>query len=196
VQFIKEGKTAPVFLDILERETTRLTNILNDFLIFSRPKDAPRELIDLGEVLRTIAEREVRGKQMLLDMDRDISILANRVYLDAAIGNIVRNAVEAADTTVKITLHRIKKDGSGTGKILLEVEDDGPGIPDAITERIFEPFVTTKKAGTGLGLALANRIVTSLGGRIAAGRSGLGGARLTVELPGQVEGNIGKGTDE
>jgi signal transduction histidine kinase len=73
------------------------------------------------------------------------------------------------------------------GRVVIEVEDDGPGIPDALRERVFEPFFTTKPAGegTGLGLPTSAAIVEQAGGTITAhGRGdGGGGARMVVSLP-------------
>jgi signal transduction histidine kinase len=183
VQFMKEGKGSAEFVDMLGTETTRLTNLVNDFLMFSRPADAPREDTDLCEMIRTISERYGQMMSIKTVLEEDVHIEANRVYLDAALGNIVRNAAEAAKTSVLVTLKRAWKiDGSGQ-EIIVEVEDDGPGIDESLSDRIFEPFVTTKQTGTGLGLALAYRIITSLGGNIVAAKSGLGGARMTVTLP-------------
>jgi signal transduction histidine kinase len=75
------------------------------------------------------------------------------------------------------------------GEITFEVEDDGPGIDESMKERIFEPFMTTKKDGTGLGLALAFRVITSFGGNIVAAASSGGGAKMVVVLPGDKQKN-------
>lgn len=66
----------------------------------------------------------------------------------------------------------------------LTVEDSGPGVPDDLTERLFDPFVTGRVRGVGLGLAVARKVVEAHGGRIEAGRSeDLGGARFDVTWP-------------
>jgi signal transduction histidine kinase len=64
--------------------------------------------------------------------------------------------------------------------IVLEIEDDGPGIDENMKDRIFEPFFTTKVSGTGLGLAIAYRIITGFDGNIFVDSSSLGGARFTI----------------
>jgi signal transduction histidine kinase len=183
VQFMKEGKSSPDFINMLDSETSRLTNLVNDFLMFSRPSDAPKEDVDLCEMLRTIKERNGQGIEISLDMENSVIVRANRIYLDAALNNIVRNATEAAKTSILVTLRQTDKSALSGGEIRFEVEDDGPGIEESMRERIFEPFVTTKKMGTGLGLALAYRVISSLGGNIVAGVSQFGGARITVVLP-------------
>jgi signal transduction histidine kinase len=70
------------------------------------------------------------------------------------------------------------------GKLaVLSVEDEGPGIPDAVLPRVFEPFYTTKSEGTGLGLAISLRIAEAHGGSLTAENRAEGGARFTLSLP-------------
>jgi len=184
VQFIKEGKNCGDFVEMLGSETTRLTGLVNDFLMFSRPSDAPRELVDLAGLIRVILERLRPDKQIKSEIRDGITLLANRVYLDAALNNIVVNAVEASKSLVFLSLKRTKT-FSNTNRegIILEVEDDGQGIDQSIKDRIFDPFFTTKPKGTGLGLAIAYRVVASYGGIIMVDRSRYGGARITVAFP-------------
>ena len=75
---------------------------------------------------------------------------------------------------------RLHREGDA---FLLDVDDDGPGIPSEMREQIFDPYVTTKTDGTGLGLSIVKKIVIEHHGTIAASESPLGGARLRVRLP-------------
>jgi len=152
--------------------------------MFSRPSDAPRELVDLPGLIRVILERLRTDKQIKSEIRDGITLSANRVYLDAALNNIVVNAVEASKSLVFLSLKRTKT-FSNTNRegIILEVEDDGQGIDQSIKDRIFDPFFTTKPKGTGLGLAIAYRVVASYGGIIMVDRSRYGGARITVAFP-------------
>jgi len=185
VQFLREGKNTSDFVEMLGVETARLINLVNDFLMFSRPSDAPRELVDLSGLIKIIIERLQTEKKVTADIENDIELVLNRVYLDAALNNIVVNAVESARSLITVSLKRTKlysdrnKDG-----IVLEVEDDGPGIDPSNRDRIFDPFFTTKQNGTGLGLAIAYRVITSCGGLIIADDSRHGGAKMTVVFPG------------
>jgi signal transduction histidine kinase len=184
VQFLREGKNSSDFIEMLGMETARLTHLVNDFLMFSRPSDAPKEPVDLSALIEVVIARLHSDKKISADIEKDIVLISNRVYLDAALNNIVINAVESARSLVTVTLKRTKsysdrnKDG-----IVLEVEDDGPGIDPSIRDRIFDPFFTTKQNGTGLGLAIAYRVITSYGGFIIADRSRHGGAKMTVAFP-------------
>jgi signal transduction histidine kinase len=103
--------------------------------------------------------------------------------LRQAFSNLCRNALEAcADAG---TPPRIAIDGAvdSAGILRIAVSDNGPGIAAAVAPRIFRPFFTTKARGTGLGLALVQKIVVSHNGRVAATEGDHGGARFVVSLP-------------
>jgi signal transduction histidine kinase len=184
VQFMKEGKNSQEFVEMLGTETARLTTLVNDFLMFSRPTDAPKDKVDLSAMARVIMDRYKGDIKIAADIDDGIVIEANRVYLESALNNIVKNASEAARSAILIRVKQNSQSDVVPGEITFEVEDDGPGIDESMKERIFEPFMTTKKDGTGLGLALAFRVITSFGGNIVAGVSSSGGAKMVVVLPG------------
>ncbi len=176
-QFLKEGRTDAEFIDMLATETKRLNDLVNDFLLYSRPAEAPKENVGLSETLNALVNRQNSSKKIVLDIKDSAVVNANRTFLEVAINNIIKNAVEAAKSNVEITIK------SENGKIAIEIEDDGAGIDEDIKDRIFEPFVTTKIDGTGLGLAIAYRIITGFGGNILVDRSSLGGARFTIVFP-------------
>jgi signal transduction histidine kinase len=174
-QFIAEGKSGKEYVDMLASETYRLTKLVNDFLMFARPSDAPKEEVNLPEMLNAITHYcKKADKNIILRSADDATIVANRTFMEAAVANIVKNAVEAAQSAVYVSLRNDQKN------ITIEIEDNGAGIEDEIKERIFEPFVTTKADGTGLGLAIAYRIITGFGGNIFVDRSSLGGAKFTI----------------
>ncbi|MDX9714929.1 MAG: HAMP domain-containing sensor histidine kinase [Dissulfurispiraceae bacterium] len=176
VQFLKEGKIEQDFIDMLDAETRRLTNLVNDFLSFSRPADAPTEKVVLAEAIKESSRTVRDGIKTTLHIATDGIIDCNRTYIEAAITNIMKNASEAAATEVKATLRQLQND------IIIWIEDDGPGISEEVKDSLFEPFVTTKHNGTGLGLAIAHRIITSYGGSISTGKSGMGGAKFVIRF--------------
>ena len=99
-----------------------------------------------------------------------------------ALGNLVRNAAAALDGARAGTTIRLRS-ARENGRLLLEVEDDGPGIPPEIRGTLFEPFVTRgKREGTGLGLAIVKNIAESQGGRVGF-QSSAEGTTFRVELP-------------
>ena len=184
VQFLNEGRIDREFVDMLMSETKRLTSLVNDFLLFSRPADASKEDVDLSAMLKMLVEDQGDGKKIILTTTADTMIMANRTFMEIAVNNIVKNAVEAARSTVKVAL------GKDQREISIDIEDDGPGISEEARDKIFEPFFTTKTNGTGLGLAIAYRIITSFGGTVLADASPLGGAKFSILFPAkQVLGN-------
>lgn len=187
VQFLKEGRNDREFIEMLNTETKRLTNLVNDFLLFSRPSDAPKEEVDMSEMLTSLINRyemeKISDKKITLNIVSNALVIASRTFLEVALNNIIKNAIEAAKTEVKISLKKVRSSEFGvqsSEKILIEIEDDGPGIDENMKDRIFEPFFTTKEGGTGLGLAIAYRIITGFDGNIFVDRSSLGGARFTI----------------
>ncbi len=115
---------------------------------------------------------------MALSAPRLTQVLLN-VALNA--GAAIAAAPGGGRETDGITV-RIRRVGA---RARIEVDDTGPGVPDAMRERIFEPFVTTKDVGegTGLGLAVCRGVVEAGGGSIAVDATYAGGARLVIELP-------------
>ncbi len=181
VQFLNEGRNDREFIDMLGTETKRLTTLVNDFLLFSRPSDAPKEDVDLSETLKSLVNRpdsdKNSDKKITLNVINNAEVVANRTFMEVALNNIIKNAIEAAKSEVRVSLIRNQKE------IKIGIEDDGSGINEDIKDKIFEPFVTTKTNGTGLGLAIAYRIITGFGGNIIIDRSSLGGAKFTIVFP-------------
>ena len=197
-QFLNEGKEDREFINIISTETKRLTSLVNDFLFFCRPTDAPKEKVDLSEMLNVMVTYHDSNKKILIDVLNNSSVTANRTLMEVATNNIIKNAEEAAKSTVKVTLknapHYLRftmseekpteeRASKSNEMAVVEIQDDGAGIDEDVVDRIFEPFFTTKVNGTGLGLSIAHRIITNFGGNIFVDKSELGGAKFTIILP-------------
>jgi signal transduction histidine kinase len=118
----------------------------------------------------------VRGEFGALDGDE--------VLLRQAFSNLLRNAVEACAGASLAPVVVIRSESNrAQGMTQIVVEDAGPGIAPTERERVFRPFVTSKRNGTGLGLALVQKIIVFHNGRISAGDSPLGGASFHIVLP-------------
>src|SRR5262249_4427369 len=108
----------------------------------------------------------------------------DEVLLRQAFSNLLRNAVEACAAASVAPRVVIESGIDPMQKVSrIAVEDSGPGIPPSARDRVFRPFFTTKRSGTGLGLPLVQKIVVFHNGRVAAGDSHLGGASLQITLP-------------
>ena len=134
----------------------------------------------LAALVHSLTHR-ARARGLTIDVTEDSAVEGpTDPAATTVVGNLVTNALETARTQVRVYLC-----GDEEGLALL-VEDDGPGVPDAVRDTLFEEGVTTKpsgRAGRGIGLHLVRTLVASRGGEITVGDSDLGGASFTVEIP-------------
>jgi signal transduction histidine kinase len=171
-------------------EIGRLSGKLNQLLQFSRPAvrggsvagscDARLVIEEVAGVLSRQAER--RGINLLMRVSgENYRVAVSAEAFNDIVSNLLVNALEAATRGGCVTVSAAPHDGV----CVLAVEDDGPGIPATLREKILQPFFTTKSQGTGLGLAIVARRVTEFGGKVdwespvRAGR----GTRFRVALP-------------
>jgi signal transduction histidine kinase len=111
------------------------------------------------------------------------SIEGDEVLLRQAFGNLLRNASEACAASDRPPLIEVSGTKAQDGTLRIVVADNGQGIDPARLDRIFQPFVTTKPQGTGLGLSVVQKIVVTHNGRVAASNRTDGGAAFEVVLP-------------
>ena len=142
--------------------------------------------------LRAVCERaadEIRGDVRSLGGDVDVrgqfgSLEGDEVLLKQAFSNLLRNAVEACVGASMAPVIVVESQLHPAQKISrICVNDSGPGVASATQDRIFRPFFTSKRTGTGLGLALVQKIIVFHNGRISVGTSPQGGASFQVTLP-------------
>jgi PAS domain S-box-containing protein len=173
-------------LDGIRQETQALGEVVTNFLNFAKPTQVALSPVDLRVVVERAADEvraDVRARGGVVTVQGDFPVVeGDDVLLRQAFSNLVRNAIEASADVPGGP--RILIDGRVEGSNLrVSVEDNGPGIPASARERIFRPFVTTKGRGTGLGLALVQKIVVTHNGRVHATASSSGGASIQVLLP-------------
>ena len=175
--------------DILEaaEQIRKIAHAITHFADARRTEE--KELLDFNKVVQEAAQLVsyslVRdGIRVELELSSVPPVWGRRGDLEEAVVQLVRNAGEAIVEGRKGS-HVVVRTRTRDRWVRLEVEDDGPGVPVELRERIFDPFVTTKaaKGGTGLGLAIVQNIVTAHNGRIWLEDSDFGGAKFVVELP-------------
>jgi len=149
-----------------------------------------RETTDLNFIVTKVArmlqpEMTAHSCELETSLAKDLpSIEADPVQIHQVLINLVTNAREAMrDTPLGRRKVEVATDRNGNESIAVSVRDHGPGIPDEITERLFEQFFTTKEEGLGMGLAIVRSIVEAHGGKIEAGNVDGGGARFRFVLP-------------
>ena len=165
----------------------RAADIVQNLRAFSKPESQDLQLVDVHELIdNTLAllgpRLQSQAIQVVQDRGAILPIEAFPVLLNQTLTNLILNAATAAGDSGEI---RITTESREPGKVAVIVEDDGPGVPEDISGRIYEPFFTTRAPGegSGLGLSLCYTIVEQHGGRIwEEGRPGEG-ARFVVELP-------------
>jgi two-component system sensor histidine kinase PilS (NtrC family) len=174
-------------LEIVLRETGRLDGLLTRFLEFTRPPRPQRVPTDLaallGETLDVFAGDPVAAG---LQVDRALStarVACDPDQVRQVAWNLLANAAQAIQESGGRGRIRVSCELTADGGGSVMVEDDGPGIAPGELTRIFTPFFSTKPKGTGLGLAVVQRIVDGHGGSVSVASKPGQGARFTVRLP-------------
>lgn len=177
-----------VYVQGIRAETESLSHVVTNFLNFARPAQLTLSRVEIRAICERAAE-EIRSETRALGGDVEIrgefgAIEGDEVLLRQAFSNLLRNAVEACAGASVVPRVIIFADvDRRQGLVRIAVNDNGPGIPAAARERVFRPFFTSKRNGTGLGLAMVQKIIVSHNGRVAAGASAEGGASVHVTLP-------------
>ncbi len=182
----------------ISTEVNRLSALVTEFLDFARPLHAqphPAHLTALlDRVLQIVAGRFAGKPGQLVRVERHYASELPLVPLDESLCeqaflNLVQNAYEAMEDrggTLQVDVQLARKDDRDGVEIRLA--DTGPGVPEELREEIFNPFVTTKKTGVGLGLSIVSKIVDGHGGSIQVENSPSGGAVFTLFFP--MEGSV------
>jgi signal transduction histidine kinase len=176
------------YVEGIRAEAESLGQVVTNFLNFARPAQLTLSSVDLRAICDRAAE-EVRPEARALGGDVEVDgafdvIEGDEVLLRQAFSNLLRNAVEAC-ATASVAPHIVVSSEIDAQQNVskISVHDNGPGIDPALRERVFRPFFTTKRNGTGLGLALVQKIVVFHNGRVTVAASPFGGACVQIVLP-------------
>ncbi len=169
-------------------ETDSMGQVVTNFLNFARPTELVVAAVDMRVIADRAAEEirgEVRSRGGAVTVRGEFAAVdGDEVLLRQAFSNLCRNALEACTPATGPPQIVIEGTVDRSQDVLrVTVTDTGPGIGAAVADRMFRPFVTTKAQGTGLGLALVQKIVVTHNGRVTATAGDRGGARLSVTLP-------------
>jgi nitrogen fixation/metabolism regulation signal transduction histidine kinase len=157
----------------------RAASEFSDYARLPSPEFGPTDVGKLAQEA-TLAFSGAPGVRWRVQVEPDALAEADARLLSRVLSNLIGNAVEAlAGTPGEVTVSAARRDG----RILVSVEDSGPGVPPRILPRLFDPYFSAKSGGTGLGLAIAKKIVEEHGGTIAAENRRGGGFRVRFDLP-------------
>ena len=169
-------------LRILDEEAAACQRIAEDPLAYARTPELTKERVQIDLLLEEAANRFSSSSastttQVRVDAEAAM-VLADAVRLRQVLNNLARNALEAGSQEVEILGRCL-----GSSEYLIQVLDRGPGIREDVKTRIFEPFFSTRRSGSGLGLAVCSGIVGAHGGTISAKPREGGGTEIAVTLP-------------
>ncbi|MDD3815858.1 MAG: ATP-binding protein [Desulfocapsaceae bacterium] len=186
-----EQRTNRALINIILRESNRLSHTISDFLKFAKPETTEREWFSLKKCLDEVLQVTQADPlwpascTLQINIDPSYSLWADQHQIFTVLNHLIQNALpfcpQGAEL-IKIEAEELNLSES-QGEIILQVSDNGTGIEEENREKIFEPFFTRRVDGTGLGLAIVKQIVMAHHGTIEVDRSDLGGALFTVHLP-------------
>jgi signal transduction histidine kinase len=176
------------YVEGIRSETESLNAVVTNFLNFARPAQLTLTRVDLRAVCERAAD-EIRADARALGGDVGLrgefgAIDGDEVLLRQAFSNLLRNALDASSggpAPPRIAIHSDVDPAQRVSR--LSVNDNGPGIAPELRERVFTPFFTSKRNGTGLGLALVQKIIVFHNGRITVASAPEGGASFQITLP-------------
>lgn len=195
VQILRQQTTDPIhqeYLSVVLKEIDSINKVIQQLLDFSRPRHSQWQQVSLNALIEeTLVLVQTAGVQARVDfiseLDNELSpISADRELLKQVLLNILINAVQAISARGKI---RIRTWQYSDSQQAISIEDNGCGIDLSLQKKIFDPFFTTKASGTGLGLALSQRIINAHQGDIRVTSLPGYGATFTLILPINPQGN-------
>ncbi len=186
-------------LEILEEEINRLEQAVQTFCDFARPPQAEKREVGLDDLLAQPAalfSRRSRQQGVVFEYrpPRDaLRLVADTNQVRQVVLNLLLNALEATGRGGRIQLQATSGGEQGVnGRVLIRITDTGEGLPEHLGDRIFDPFVSTKETGIGLGLSICRRIIEDHAGEIAAENRPEGGAAFCICLPRQQPGTTSR----
>jgi two-component system, NtrC family, nitrogen regulation sensor histidine kinase NtrY len=174
--------------EILREEITSLRRLVDDFSAFAKLPKVEPAAVDLHALLTEVVrlQPDWQGHVTVDPSAQPVPAMCDRTLFRRVIANLVENAMQAVQAVGRTAEVHIRVEVRQERSVMM-VDDNGPGVPEAERQRIFDPYVTHREGGTGLGLAIVRKIVIDHGGDVSVEKSPQGGARFVVELPGPAQ---------
>ncbi|MBI5577392.1 MAG: PAS domain S-box protein [Deltaproteobacteria bacterium] len=171
----------------IQSASHRIESVIRKIMDFVRPSSPRKEQVDLSVAVESAVDftaLTLRKSGIVLDRTAIVPLPkcpADPDLIAQVVMNLIANAAQAMENAASkiIEVSTIPEDG----RIVIRVADSGPGVPQEIRDRIFDPFYTTRKDGYGIGLSFCRRVIEDHGGALQVGRSRLGGAEFRIEIP-------------
>jgi nitrogen fixation/metabolism regulation signal transduction histidine kinase len=164
-----------------------LRRMVDAFGDYAQEPVPSREPIRLDELVREVVALYQHGDTSA-EFDLQLcpgpdGLTADPGRLRQMLHNLIRNAGQASEEQILITIQSQVRQQQGQAELNIEIRDNGPGFPDMVLEQPFQPYVTHKQDGSGLGLAICRKIVSEHDGRMAISNLESGGARVQITIP-------------
>lgn len=159
-----------------------LNRIASDFSTFAHPIRDPFTRFDINELIRTLVDFYSPHRQASIRQELNptpLPVDGSEDELRRTLINLIKNGMEAGGNGTRLVIRSLRSNG----RVVVEVEDNGSGIPEELREKIFTPNFSTKSSGTGLGLAIAKKIVEAHNGTISFREAPGNGTIFRIELP-------------
>ncbi|MGN1402198.1 MAG: ATP-binding protein [Bacillus sp. (in: firmicutes)] len=188
VQLLNEKYTDSkdqMYFSIIQKEITRIDDIVNEFLILGKPSASPLETVDIRSALNEltpILQTEAASRLVKLHLypgNGPVNIHCIKDHIKQVILNIVKNSFEASSPGGDISICLNADDRNA----IITIKDNGAGMPASTLNKIFDPFYTTKNYGTGLGLFICKRIITMYQGQIDIQSKKNKGTTIIIRFP-------------
>ena len=174
---------------VISEEIDQIDTIVQNFLEFSRPPKLKMQQVSPSEVVDLVVQllrHRLASNDVTISVERLRplpEIQADPEQLKEVLVNLMVNACEAMSGGGAIRITEELQHGDARQEAVIRVQDQGPGVPEALKERVFQPFFTTKEEGTGLGLSIAARIIEEHGGWLSLDSREGRGTTFTITLP-------------
>jgi C4-dicarboxylate-specific signal transduction histidine kinase len=187
---VPDVEEARVALQNVIQEAHRADDVIENIRAMFKKEEAPRATVDVNDLIEhvlvlaktTIDSNDIVLETDLMDSPRPL-VRGDAIQLQQVLLNLINNAVEAMASSDRARVLQIKTDTSSIQVALVTVADSGPGIDPKIADRLFEPFVTTKAGGMGMGLSICKSIIEAHGGKLTTGPAKPFGTLFVVSLP-------------
>lgn len=174
------------YYKIMEEEIRKIESITSELLFVSKPLTDDKKPEKISLLLKDVllllrSEAKLAGINLSLHMEKEVEVVCDRSQIKQVFINLLKNAIESMESGGNIEVN-VKEDRSES-VCLIDVVDEGPGIPPEIFHRLTEPFFTTKKQGTGLGLMITKDIIRNHGGKLDIYSNEKKGSCFRISLP-------------
>ncbi len=172
-------------IDTVAQRSDSLVKFVDSYRQLTRLAPSEKKRIHLGELFESVArlaeaEHPACADNLEIDVTpAGLDVHADRDLLEPVLINLLRNAWQATADKEQPSM-RLAGRLNPRGNVVIEVSDNGPGVPDEIASKVFVPFFTTKEGGSGVGLALTRQVMIAQGGFVRLGRSAQGGAKFSL----------------